>query len=91
MATIGQATLLVNKRFKQYDELCDLSKDKTAELSAGATDLEGFWEVILMQVGISMQRVCAAGGGGGSMSICDGVRLWLCMVSVQTTRLQLFA
>lgn len=50
MATIGQASLLVNKRFKQYDELCDLSKDKTAELSAGATDLEGFWEVIGMQV-----------------------------------------
>jgi hypothetical protein len=62
MATIGQATLLVNKRFKQYDELCDLSKDETAELSAGATDLEGFWEVILMQVWITMQRVRAAGG-----------------------------
>jgi hypothetical protein len=50
MATVGQASLLVNKRFKQYDELCDLSEDTTAELSAGATDLEGFWEVICMQV-----------------------------------------
>jgi hypothetical protein len=50
MATVGQANLLVTKRFKQYDGLCDLSKDHTAELSAGASDLEGFWEVICMQV-----------------------------------------
>lgn len=58
MATVGQATLLVTKRFKQYNELCDLSKDKTAELSAGTDDLEGFWEVISFQVLLHLTDFC---------------------------------
>eukprot|EP00123_Amoebidium_parasiticum_P017629 comp23922_c0_seq1/m.42217 comp23922_c0_seq1/g.42217 ORF comp23922_c0_seq1/g.42217 comp23922_c0_seq1/m.42217 type:complete len:989 (-) comp23922_c0_seq1:23-2989(-) len=50
MAVCGQSHLLVDKRFAQYSELCDISKDENAELSARSSDLEGFWDVIDIQV-----------------------------------------
>ena len=75
MATTGQANLLVTKRFKQYGELCDLSKDKEAELSAGSSDLEGFWEVIKIQVCVFVSvclcvRVCLSLSLSLSLSLC---------------------
>eukprot|EP01135_Chromosphaera_perkinsii_P006628 Nk52_evm30s554 gene=Nk52_evmTU30s554 len=49
-SAIGQAHLLISKRFKQYGELCEMSKDKTAKLETRSSDLEGFWDVIQFQV-----------------------------------------
>eukprot|EP01134_Creolimax_fragrantissima_P005758 CFRG5758T1 len=49
-SALGHGTLLTTKRFKQYSDMCDISKDKTAALTAGSVDLEGFWDVIYMQV-----------------------------------------
>jgi hypothetical protein len=52
-AAIGQARLLVDKRFKQFSSLCDLN-EQNGQRGPGQTarnaDLDGFWEVIMMQV-----------------------------------------
>ncbi|XP_057313401.1 disks large-associated protein 5-like isoform X2 [Hydractinia symbiolongicarpus] len=50
LAAIGQAQLFMRKRFKQFKELIELHKDKTAEKAAHASDLDGFWEMIYFQV-----------------------------------------
>lgn len=50
LAAIGQALLFQNKRFKQFKELIELHKDKSAEKAAYASDLHGFWEMIYYQV-----------------------------------------
>lgn len=42
---IGQAQLLLNQRFVQFDSLCNLYGT-----TANSTDLEGFWELIMIQV-----------------------------------------
>ena len=52
-AVVGQAKLLHSQRVEQFLGLCDLCKDGPNEedgLTARAADLEGFWEVIMMQV-----------------------------------------
>ena len=45
-ASIGKAQLLLNKRFPQFLELCQMNKDPSASLSARDTDLEGYWDLI---------------------------------------------
>ncbi|KJE97676.1 hypothetical protein CAOG_007783 [Capsaspora owczarzaki ATCC 30864] len=50
IAAIGQANLLMNKRFPQYAGLCQASIDQSGELKTHASDLAGFWEVIYIQV-----------------------------------------
>lgn len=50
LSAIGQALLFQNKRFKQFKELIELHKDKSAEKAAYASDLHGFWEMIFYQV-----------------------------------------
>lgn len=53
LAVLGQAKLLIDKRFGQFYGLCDLNEETTSRsdgLTARAADLEGFWEVIMMQV-----------------------------------------
>jgi len=50
LAAIGQAQLLMKKRFKQFKELIELHKDQSAEKAAHASDLDGFWEVVYFQV-----------------------------------------
>lgn len=51
-ATVGQALLLHTQRVTQFLGLCDLCDEGPGEdgLTARAADLEGFWEVIMMQV-----------------------------------------
>lgn len=50
LSAIGQANLFQNKRFKQFKELIELHKDKFAEKKATVEDLDGFWEMISIQV-----------------------------------------
>ena len=51
--SVGQASLLCGKRMKQFYGLCDLNEAAAPPsdgLTARTTDLDGFWEVIMMQV-----------------------------------------
>ena len=50
LAAIGQSLLFQNKRFKQFKELIELHKDKSAEKAAHVSDLDGFWDMIHIQV-----------------------------------------
>ncbi|XP_028393345.1 disks large-associated protein 5-like [Dendronephthya gigantea] len=47
---IGQVQLLVTKKFKQFSGLLDLSEDTTAKKKALVSDLQGFWEMMYLQV-----------------------------------------
>ena len=47
---IGQAQLLQRERFTQFAGLVDQFENKSAEKEITATDLEGFWEMIYLQV-----------------------------------------
>lgn len=49
-ATVGQAQLLVVKRFKQFSSLVDDAEFGTGEKAIHSSDLQGFWEVIYFQV-----------------------------------------
>jgi len=52
-AATGQATLLMSKRFTQFSGLCDMNESNQC-FNPGQTardaDLDGFWDVIMMQV-----------------------------------------
>lgn len=51
--SVGQASLLCGKRMKQFFGLCDLNEAAAPPsdgLTARTTDLDGFWDVIMMQV-----------------------------------------
>ena len=47
---IGQAQLLQRERFNQFAELVNQFENKTGEKEITPTDLEGFWEMIYLQV-----------------------------------------
>ena len=47
---VGQVQLLVTKKFKQFSGLLDLSEDPTAEKKTLVSDLQGFWEMMYIQV-----------------------------------------
>jgi len=47
---IGQAQLLQRERFTQFAGLVDQFENKSGEKEITATDLEGFWEMIYLQV-----------------------------------------
>lgn len=47
---IGQAQLLQRERFTQFAGLVDQFEHKSAEKEITPTDLEGFWEMIYLQV-----------------------------------------
>jgi len=47
---IGQAHLLQRERFTQFAGLVDQFENKSAEKEITPTDLEGFWEMIYLQV-----------------------------------------
>lgn len=49
-SAVGQAQLLVNKRFKQFSGLVDDCEFGTGEKEILASDLQGFWDVIYFQV-----------------------------------------
>mmetsp|Transcript_10360 Transcript_10360/g.26535 ORF Transcript_10360/g.26535 Transcript_10360/m.26535 type:complete len:656 (+) Transcript_10360:141-2108(+) len=51
-AAVGQALLLQRKRVSQFLDLCDLCDFGPEDdgLTASAADLDGFWDVIMMQV-----------------------------------------
>ncbi|CAD5115768.1 DgyrCDS4713 [Dimorphilus gyrociliatus] len=48
--TVGQAELLMNQRFKQFNGLIDACEFKTGEKETTCQDLEGFWEMVYFQV-----------------------------------------
>ena len=50
---IGQARLLLRKRLSQFQKMCDLQKNNQTMkggLRSRGCDLEGFWDVIMMQI-----------------------------------------
>ena len=47
---IGQAQLLQRERFGQFGQLIDQFRHKSGEKEITPTDLEGFWEMIYLQV-----------------------------------------
>lgn len=49
-SAIGKAMLLCNSRFKQFAKICGDSDDVNAAKTTTATDLTGFWELIMIQV-----------------------------------------
>lgn len=50
LTVIGQAHLLQRERFNQFAGLVNQFENKTAEKEITPTDLEGFWEMIYLQV-----------------------------------------
>ncbi|XP_013404677.1 uncharacterized protein LOC106169658 isoform X2 [Lingula anatina] len=48
--TIGQAQLLMDQRFKQFNGLVDNCEYKTGEKETTCTDLQGFWDMVYYQV-----------------------------------------
>jgi disks large-associated protein 5 len=50
---IGQAHLLQRERFTQFAGLVNDFENKTGEKEITPTDLEGFWEMIYLQVNIN--------------------------------------
>ncbi|XP_014680548.1 PREDICTED: uncharacterized protein LOC106820551 [Priapulus caudatus] len=51
-AATGKASLLINKRFKQFIGLCNqnISQDADTPFPTTAEDLAGFWDMVLLQV-----------------------------------------
>eukprot|EP00042_Codosiga_hollandica_P042309 m.386583 g.386583 ORF g.386583 m.386583 type:complete len:739 (-) comp56303_c0_seq1:111-2327(-) len=49
-AAIGKAHLICSSRFKQFAGLCDQSEDDTLARAPKGSDLQGFWELIMIQV-----------------------------------------
>ncbi|XP_006821889.1 uncharacterized protein LOC102809954 [Saccoglossus kowalevskii] len=49
-AAIGKAQLLTTKKFKQFRGLCQQNINPSSELITTATDLEGFWDMVMLQV-----------------------------------------
>eukprot|EP00112_Aurelia_sp_Birch-Aquarium-sp1_P025991 Seg895.4 transcript_id=Seg895.4/GoldUCD/mRNA.D3Y31 product="Disks large-associated protein 1" protein_id=Seg895.4/GoldUCD/D3Y31 len=47
---IGQAQLLMDQRFKQFEELIALHQSNISEKGATATDLQGFWDMVDYQI-----------------------------------------
>ena len=50
---VGQARLLIAQRFKQFLGLVDDCEFKRGEKETTCTDLQGFWDMIYYQVGLS--------------------------------------
>lgn len=53
---IGQAQLLQRERFTQHAGLINQFETKTGEKDITPTDLEGFWEMIYLQVGFQTRQ-----------------------------------
>lgn len=51
-SAIGKANLLITKKFKQFEELCDanINKSPDDQFATLNDDLAGFWDMILIQV-----------------------------------------
>ncbi|XP_054162594.1 disks large-associated protein 5-like [Oppia nitens] len=51
-AAIGKANLLINKKFKQFHELClkNISQINSEQFITTNDDLEGFWDMVCIQV-----------------------------------------
>ncbi|RDD46233.1 Disks large-associated protein 5 [Trichoplax sp. H2] len=49
-SAVGQAQLLINKKFKQFHQLIDKSLRTETPHKAFESDLEGFWEMVFIQV-----------------------------------------
>lgn len=51
-AAIGKANLLINKKFKQFEELCDanINKSPGEQFATLDDDLAGFWDMIVIQL-----------------------------------------
>ncbi|NXT35973.1 DLGP5 protein, partial [Pelecanoides urinatrix] len=48
--TIGQTTLLIAERFKQFEGLVDNCEFKRGEKETMCTDLDGFWDMVNFQI-----------------------------------------
>ncbi|EEB10001.1 hepatoma up-regulated protein, putative [Pediculus humanus corporis] len=49
-SVVGKTRLLLSEKFKQFEGLIDQSENKTSEKEITLNDLQGFWELILIQV-----------------------------------------
>ncbi|XP_065061870.1 disks large-associated protein 5-like isoform X2 [Rhopilema esculentum] len=49
-SVIGKSQLLIDQRFKQFEDLISLHQSHKAEQGATASDLQGFWDMVNYQV-----------------------------------------
>ncbi|EDV20981.1 uncharacterized protein TRIADDRAFT_60595 [Trichoplax adhaerens] len=49
-AAIGKSGLLLNKKFQQFRKLCGTSDDVENGRETKVSDLQGFWDMVLIQV-----------------------------------------
>lgn len=47
---LGKTRLLISEKFKQFEGLIDQSEAKSAEKEISMNDLQGYWDVVLIQV-----------------------------------------
>lgn len=46
----GKTRLLISEKFKQFEGLIDQSEAKSTEKEISMNDLQGYWDVVLIQV-----------------------------------------
>ncbi|KAK6617068.1 hypothetical protein RUM43_014670 [Polyplax serrata] len=49
-AAVGKTRLLLAEKFKQFEGLIDQSENNTSEKEISINDLQGFWDLVLIQV-----------------------------------------